>query len=80
VNFFAYGGTCRFGVRVAAVDIDLDGADELVTVPGPDPLAPCRVRGFEPGAGGIVELDYCDFLSFGSQVTRGGSIAAGRLR
>lgn len=34
-GFFAYDETLRTGVRVAAGDIDGDGADELITGPGP---------------------------------------------
>ncbi len=80
VSFLAYGGEYRYGAVVAAGDLDLDGADELVTAPGADPLAPCRVRGFKVTGSGVLELDYCDFLAFDGLVSHGGSIAAGSLR
>lgn len=34
-NFFAYGDALRSGVDVAAVDVDGDGIDEIITAPGP---------------------------------------------
>jgi len=80
VSFLAFDGAYRFGASVAAGDLDLDGRDELIATPGPDPQAPCRVRGFEPDGSGIIDLDYCDFLAFDGEVSHGGSIAAGSLR
>ena len=59
---------------------DCFSADELITSPGADPAAPCRIRGFEPDGNGVHQLEYCDFLVFDGQTTHGGSIAAGTLR
>ena len=46
INFFAYG-TLKYGVRVAAGDLDGDGFAELVTGPGPSPQFAPQVRGFD---------------------------------
>lgn len=34
-SFFAFDQTTRHGVRVAALDVDLDGTDEIIASPGP---------------------------------------------
>jgi hypothetical protein len=80
VSFLAYGHDYRFGAQVAAGDLDLDGVDELITAPGADPRASCRVRGFKVTGSGVLELDYCDFFAFEELVRRGGNVAAGSLR
>jgi hypothetical protein len=43
IHFGAYG----YGVNVATGDIDGDGITEVVCGPGPDPLAPPRIRAYE---------------------------------
>ncbi len=80
VSFLAYDGEYRYGAAVAAGDLDLDGTDEMITAPGADPRAPCRVRGFKMTGTGVQQLDYCDFLAFDGLVSHGGNVAAGSLR
>ena len=43
IHFGAYG----YGLNVATGDIDGDGITEVMCGPGPDPLAPPRIRGYE---------------------------------
>jgi|GEM_PF-1640221 len=43
IHFGAYG----YGVNVATGDIDGDGITEVVCGPGPDPVAPPRIRAYE---------------------------------
>ena len=80
VSFLAYNGEYRYGASVAAGDIDLDGAEEIITAPGADPEALCRVRGFKKTGRGVIELGYCDFLAFEESVKFGGNVAVGSLR
>lgn len=59
-SFFAYDTTMRTGVRVATGDIDQDGYDEIVTVPGPGAVPEIRVfdgDGNRKTTGGFMALD-----------------------
>jgi len=79
VNFFAYNGA-RFGVVVGASDIDGDGADELLTAPGPDENQPDRVRAWNVDGGSASLIDSVDFDAFGDRgLTYGGHIAGGNF-
>lgn len=49
-NFFAYSDVLRTGVRLATGDLDGDGYDEILTVPGPG--SPPHIRIFD-GSGNI---------------------------
>lgn len=80
VSFMAYGSAHRYGASVTAGDIDLDDMDEIITVPGADPDALVRVRGFKKTSSGTMELEYAEFLAFEETVTHGGNVAAGSLR
>ncbi len=62
VNFFAYG-TLKFGVNVAAGDLDGDGRDEIVTGAGPGAVFGPHVRAFDvtgspPGTSAIPGVSY----------------------
>lgn len=46
VSFFAYQ-TLKYGVRVAAGDLDGDGRDEIVTGPGPGATFGAQIRAFK---------------------------------
>jgi hypothetical protein len=77
VSFFAYDGSL-YGVRLAALDLDGDGTDELLTVPGPDPLWPAQVKGWNVDGGSAAAIGSIDFDAYGDMgYRRGGSVAGG---
>jgi|GEM_PF-2045667 len=77
VSFFAYDGAL-YGVRLAALDLDGDGTDELLTVPGPDAGWPSQVRGWSVDGGSATAISSIDFDAYGDMGYRhGGSVAGG---
>lgn len=81
-----------YGVVPAGGDLDAGDADEIATAPGPDPSAPCRVRGWEwnpllgtnaEGAtlGAIGPDDFVAFASLGEDAPAyGGNVVIGDFR
>jgi len=69
VNFFAYG-TLKWGVNVAAGDIDGDGRAEIVTGPGPGTIFGPHIRGwrFNPddGSPGTAPIPKVSFMAYGT--------------
>jgi hypothetical protein len=64
VNFFAYG-TRKWGVRVAAGDIDGDGMAEILTGAGPGPVFGPHVRGWNAN-GASVPIGGVNFFAYGT--------------
>jgi len=60
VSFFAYQGGL-YGAHVAAVDLDGDGVDEILTMPGPDPAVCAQVKGFNVDGGGATLINGIDY-------------------
>ena len=50
-----------YGVNVAAGDIDGDGYDEIITAPGPNPLAPAEINVFDRNGN---QLHYLSIFAF----------------
>jgi hypothetical protein len=65
VNFRPYG-TGGWGVEVACGDLDGDGRDEIVTGPGPGPLAGPHVRGFSWDGSTVTPLPGTSFQAYGT--------------
>lgn len=65
VSYFAYG-TPKWGVYVAAGDIDGDGYDEIITGAGPGAVYGPHVRGWNIDGGGVVAIPAVSFLAYGT--------------
>ncbi len=73
-RFEAYpSNNYRFGVNVAARDLDGDGVAEIITGPGPSPFSDSWIRVFR-GDGTLLSdgfLAFPDSVKFGAKVTTG---------
>lgn len=66
LSFLAYG-THRFGVNVAAGDIDADGYDEIITGAGPGAVFGPHVRAWNfDGAGAVSAIADVSFFAYGT--------------
>ncbi len=80
VDFFPYDQTTGYGVVVACGDLDDDGIDELITVPGPSEAFPCHVRGFNYDGVALTPMPRVNFIAYDPELVRqGGRLAAGNF-
>jgi hypothetical protein len=73
-------GTRKWGVNVAAGDLDRDGTEEIITGAGPGAVFGPHVRAFryESDPGRVVPLSGVSFMAYGSR-HRGVNIAGGDI-
>lgn len=72
-GFYAYG-TMKTGGDVAAGDLNFDGLDEIVTVPGPGYPAQTRIFNYKGQA-----ILHPGFYAYGQNVKTGASVTVGDL-
>ncbi len=77
INFLAYG-TNKFGVNVAAGDLDGDGIDEIVTGAGPGAVFGPHVRGWNVDGGTATAMPGVSYFAYGT-LKHGVNVAAGDL-
>ncbi len=65
VNFFAYG-TLRYGVNVAAADLDGDGRDEIITGAGPGAVFGPHVRGWSYDGSSCEPFPGVSYFAYGT--------------
>jgi len=79
VNFFAYDGAL-YGTFVAAIDVDSDGFDEILSMPGPDATQTALARCWNVDGGTAELITTIDFDAYGDMgLTHGGKIAGGNF-
>jgi photosystem II stability/assembly factor-like uncharacterized protein len=77
VSFQAYP-SAGYGVTADSADVDGDGMDEILTMPGPAPDQPARVRAWNVDGGTAVPIGAIDFSAYADGGYRyGGKIAGG---
>ncbi len=66
LSFLAYG-TYKYGVNVAAGDLDGDGYDEIITGPGPGAVFGPHVRGWNyDGTGKVTSIPGVSYFAYGT--------------
>ncbi len=77
VSFFAFTDS-RYGVKVAGVDLDGDGIDEILATPGPDPDWPGQIRAWNVDGGTATAISSIDFDAYADGgYMFGGTVAGG---
>lgn len=77
INFLPAYAPARYGVNVAAADVDADLYAELATVPGPSPALASHVLGFDVDGGPVAPLSGFDTTPFSALY--GGRLGLGDL-
>ncbi len=79
VSFFAYNSG-YFGVAVGAADLDGDGRDEILTMPGSDPSRGTRIRAWDVDSGTVTLMPGMDFPAYEDMgLNYGGKISGGAI-
>ena len=78
ISFIAYSSYYRYGAVVAAGDVDEDGTDEIITMPGPGECYRSYAKIWKVDGGTVIVLDSIEF-AYDNWVTYGGSIDGGKF-
>lgn len=78
VSYFAYPNAL-YGVVVAAYDVDGDGVDEILTMPGPDPEQPAHAKAWNVDGEQVTAIEEIDFYPYSDEMRYGGRIAGGHF-
>ncbi len=78
VSFFAYG-TLKYGVNIAAGDVDGDGIDEILTGPGPGVVFSAHLRGWNYDGTTLSELSGINMLAYPADWRYGARVTAADL-
>ncbi len=79
ISFFAYESGL-YGVAVGAADVDGDGREEILTMPGSDPARGTRIRAWNVDSGTVTMVPGIDFAAYSDMgLTYGGKIAGGAI-
>jgi len=76
VSYFAYPDAL-YGAVVAAFDVDNDGIEEILTMPGPDPNQPAHAKAWNVDGGPVTAIDEIEFYPYSDEMRYGGRIAGG---
>ncbi len=78
VDYIAYEDL-RFGVVVSAADVDGDGRDEILTMPGPGPVNQAWLRAWDVESGTVSMTGYpWDWNFLDDWLTHGGHVAGSK--
>jgi hypothetical protein len=66
-------------VQVSAGDVDCDGVEEILTMPGPDAGIGAQLKGWNVD-GGVASACGLDFDAYDAAVTHGGHMTGGNLQ
>ncbi len=78
VSFFAYNSVAYgygYGAKVSAGDVDLDGVDEILVLPGPDPEATTYLRSYNVEEDSVDDISGHSFYVYDDWMTHGGNVA-----
>jgi hypothetical protein len=77
IHGFAYDA--RYGLVVGGGDVDRDGLDEILTLPGPGPSLLSHVRAWHADGGTILLETSVNWLAYDRWISYGGTIAGGNI-
>jgi hypothetical protein len=77
MGFFAY--STKYGAVVSSGEVDSDGKEEILTMPGPGPSYVAHARGWNLDDGTVTKIETIDFRAYDKWMKYGGKIAGGNL-
>ena len=77
ISYLAYGKTLKNGANAACTDLDLDGYEEILTGPGPGPVYPSHIRGWNYDNQSISSIGAVNFMAYGQTYYYGAYVSGG---